>query len=252
MCKANKKLLGNYLKSQSTKDYIEALSNDTGIPVSLSLETGIPVSNLISVIPFGITLSLDIPNGISSLLVELKGTPDGDASLQGTYGHHLVAIDLARWISAEFAVAANKVIWAVMQGDFKALTQDAQKAKDELDAALLKIRLAGIATRRSFTDAIKDWYERNPGGTSRPIGGMIATVTNDTYKALWGMDAKQIENVLGCNRNQLRNHLSGDCLKVLDRAEARVIEFIDDDNIKPSEAVAIANIKKTKVKISHK
>ncbi len=83
MCKANNKLWGNYFATDRAINYLEALSEIIGIPVVFlyQSETG--------------------RNG-------------------GTYVHPQVAIDLARWISAPFAVWMDK--W------FLESTQQAQTA----------------------------------------------------------------------------------------------------------------------------
>lgn len=68
MCKANGKQWNDYWRTDRATAYLEALSTETGIPVS-------------------------------GLCLSLKG-----GSNQGTWVHAQVAVDLARWISAPFAV----------------------------------------------------------------------------------------------------------------------------------------------------
>ena len=68
MCKANGKQWNDYWRTDRATAYLEALRTETGIPVS-------------------------------SLCLSLKG-----GSHQGTWVHPQVAVDLARWISAPFAV----------------------------------------------------------------------------------------------------------------------------------------------------
>lgn len=215
-CKAGKKKLNDWTRLKRSIAYLEALSLATGIPAS-------------------------------SLLVELQGTPDGDASLQGTWVHPKVAISIATWISPEFEVWASDVLLRVINGEFKALTAEAEQAEKELADRWQKIRTAGKVTRRTLTDAIRDWYINNPNATICPQHSMYANTTNAIYQALWGMTALEIEALLGCERNQLRNHISEACLKILERAECRVMEFIDYDSIKPIDAVFAANIRKSSV-----
>jgi hypothetical protein len=210
MCKANGKKLAGYLRNKSTEEFLIAMEDDMQICTS-------------------------------SLIIEIEAY-----GLQGTWVHHLIALDLAAWISPKFKVWANKTLWYVINGDFKALTPEAQKAKDELDAIWERVRDAGKVTRRGLTDAIKDWYERNPGGTSRPLHAMISHTTNLIYKALWGMDAVQLEKHLGCDRNKSRDFMDEKSLKLVDRAESLVMDYIDEDNIKPVDAVPLANIRKAK------
>ncbi|MDM9580101.1 KilA-N domain-containing protein [Nostoc sp. GT001] len=79
MAKANKKLLADYIRLKSTTEYLQALSHDMGIP-------------------------------ISSLVIEISGR----ASSQGTWIHPEIAIDLARWVSVEFRIWANRTLMKVM------------------------------------------------------------------------------------------------------------------------------------------
>jgi hypothetical protein len=70
MCRANGKRLNHYLSNDRTDDYIAALAADAGIPA-----TGL-------------------------IAVRRGGTPNQ----QGTWIHPRLAVDLARWISPQFAV----------------------------------------------------------------------------------------------------------------------------------------------------
>jgi hypothetical protein len=79
MAKANKKLLADYMRLKSTTEYLQALVHDMGIP-------------------------------ISSLVIEISGR----ASSQGTWVHPEIAIDIARWVSVEFRVWANRTLTKVM------------------------------------------------------------------------------------------------------------------------------------------
>jgi hypothetical protein len=79
MARANHKLLSDYIRLKSTKEYLQALSNDMGIP-------------------------------ISSLVVEIEGY----GKEQGTWVHSEVAIDIARWVSVPFRIWANRTLTKVM------------------------------------------------------------------------------------------------------------------------------------------
>ncbi|MCC5670859.1 KilA-N domain-containing protein [Nostoc sp. CHAB 5784] len=79
MAKANRKLLSDYIRLKSTKDYLQALGNDMGIP-------------------------------ISSLIIEIEGY----GKEQGTWVHSEIAIDLARWVSVPFRIWANRTLMKVM------------------------------------------------------------------------------------------------------------------------------------------
>lgn len=82
MCKAAGKLVADYTRLTTTKDYLAELSADMGIPIS------------------------DLVQGV-------KG---GDPQLQGTWVHPHVAIHLAQWLSAKFAVQVSKWVHDWMSG----------------------------------------------------------------------------------------------------------------------------------------
>ncbi|MBW4457578.1 MAG: KilA-N domain-containing protein [Nostoc indistinguendum CM1-VF10] len=77
MARANRKLLSDYIRLKSTKDYLQPLGNDMGIP-------------------------------ISSLIIEIEGY----GKEQGTWVHPEIAIDLARWVSVSFRIWANRTLLA--------------------------------------------------------------------------------------------------------------------------------------------
>jgi hypothetical protein len=82
MCKAAGKLIANYSQNESTKAFLKELSSDIGIP-------------------------------ISELVQVIKG---GEPHLQGTWVHPQVAINLATWLSAKFAVQVSKWVHEWMSG----------------------------------------------------------------------------------------------------------------------------------------
>lgn len=86
MAKAHGKLVADYLRLDSTKAYIQAVSFDMGIP-------------------------------ISKVLVKSKGGRSAsDDSRGGTWAVELVAIDFAQWLSVPFKLWVNKQIRALVNG----------------------------------------------------------------------------------------------------------------------------------------
>lgn len=212
-CRANGKRLDNYFRQEKTEAFIQ----ETSIVTSLSREL---------------------------LIIVIQGR--GDVVEQGTWVHPNVAMNLAQWISPKFAAWAAEVLARVIRGDYQALTTEAEQAQAKLQHQWDVIREAGKVTRLNLTDAIKQWYHRNPNGTSRPPHAMYAQTTDNIYKALWGKTARQLEEYLQCDRHEVRNTIDSESLAILERAEDRVIEFIEDDNIKPVDAVIVANIRAKK------
>ncbi|TXN79289.1 KilA-N domain-containing protein [Methylobacterium sp. WL8] len=85
MCQATGKKWNHYASNDSTKAFISALAADTGIPATV-------------------------------LVQSLSG---GRPELQGTWVHPQVAINLATWCSATFAVQVSKWVYEWMSGKSK-------------------------------------------------------------------------------------------------------------------------------------
>lgn len=110
MCKANGKQWNDYWRTDRATAYLEALCTETGIPVS-------------------------------NLCLSLKG-----GSNQGTWVHPQVAIDLARWINAPFAV------W--MDGWFLVQFENTQKQKAEPQPAISGANILNLL--KESVDFIKE------------------------------------------------------------------------------------------------
>ena len=83
LCQKANKVFGNYHNNKQTKEFLEALS----------LDIGIPISNLVQII---------------------RGR--GDKLTQGTWVHPQVAIHLGQWLSPVFAVQVTKWVFEWMNG----------------------------------------------------------------------------------------------------------------------------------------
>jgi hypothetical protein len=226
MCLANKKRLDNYLANKNTIAFLEVAQTHT-VPWNSSERYAFQAS--------------------ADQVIVVQG---GD--IQGTWVSLKVALHLATWISPDFANWAFDVLVCVVNGDFAPLTAEAAEAEKRFIETWRKWRSSGIGVRRTLTDSIQQWYIDNPGGTKCPEHAMYSRVTDAIYLALWGKKAVEIEVVLGCTRHQSRDNLSAKCLQILERAEDAVMDFIDLDNIKPIDVVAMANIRPSRVPIEHK
>lgn len=82
MCKAAGKKLNDYTRSAQAKAFFDALASNTGYPV----------------------------------LELVQGRPGGSPLSRGTWVHPKVAIHLAQWLSADFAVTVSGVIFDWMGG----------------------------------------------------------------------------------------------------------------------------------------
>ena len=86
LCQKTGKLFGNYYQNKQTKDFLDALYADIGIPISV----------LVQVIKGG-----------------------NDKYDQGTWVHPQVAINLGQWLSPEFAVQVSRWVFDWMSGSIR-------------------------------------------------------------------------------------------------------------------------------------
>lgn len=101
MCQANGKLAADFLRLKGTKSYIEELAASMGIPID------------------------DV--------VESK-----EGAMYGTWGHPLLALRCAQWISAKFAVWCDSHIFNLMESGSTSLDVD------PIEEMKLKIELARL------------------------------------------------------------------------------------------------------------
>ncbi len=101
MCKVAGKKISHWMLLEPSKAYLEAFSLDAG-------------------------------NSGIQMLIKIGGKPNGDASLQGTWAHPDVAIEIARWINPRFAVWANRTLRLVIGNQFTPQTADAAIAQSQL------------------------------------------------------------------------------------------------------------------------
>lgn len=160
-----------------------------------------------------------------------------DPTVQGTWVHPKVAMHLAMWISDDFAFWATDVLLKVVNGDYKALTPEAQLAAERLSKLWSEIRKHGKETRRKLTDAIASYIDRHPELEQEYLGSIYAGATNSMYLVVFGMTALELEDFLGCKRNHSRDCLDRKCLMAIDRAEEGICNLIDYRDVEPYQAV---------------
>jgi hypothetical protein len=112
LCQAGNKKFNHWYSLESTKQLINVLNADAGIPVSgissLKSDTGIPASQLVDIIKGG-----------------------NDKINQGTWLHPDLAIQLAQWISPTFALQVSKWIRTLFtDGKVEIKLQNELKIKD--------------------------------------------------------------------------------------------------------------------------
>ncbi len=124
MAKAAGKYVADYLKIDSTKDYLQELSSDVNIP-------------------------------LSSLVKVFKG----GSGKQGTWAHPEVAIDFAQWCNVSFRIWANRTLRGVIEQKSEATQLEILKqtiALKELELETLKIEKGIIAPARTKTYKVID------------------------------------------------------------------------------------------------
>jgi len=136
MCKANGKLWSNYWQTDRATSYLTALSTDIGKPIT----------------------------GPTGLVISVRG---GEA--QGTWVHERVAVDLARWLSPQFAVWMDG--WFLEQVSQMRDTQPvlAPTVLDTVDRSIqLLERLGGIDDRAQMLlrDVVLNTAMKAAGGTA--------------------------------------------------------------------------------------
>ena len=102
--------------------------------------------------------------------------------------------------------------------------------------AYLVARASSKVTRRTLTDAIKDYIELN-GVTGNRAKFMYANVSDALNRGLFGHTAKSLCEHFKCPKNELRNHWDTHQLRMLERVEDFAMELIDDDNLDPMSAI---------------
>lgn len=135
MCKANGKLWSNYWQTDRATSYLMALSTDIGKPIT----------------------------GPTGLVISVRG---GEA--QGTWVHERVAVDLARWLSPQFAVWMDG--WFLEQVSQVRDTQPvlAPTVLDTVDRSIqLLERLGGVDERAQMLlrDVVLNTAMKSAGGT---------------------------------------------------------------------------------------
>nr|WP_026731319.1 hypothetical protein [Fischerella sp. PCC 9605] len=98
----------------------------------------------------------------------------------------------------------------------------------------LQARLEGKATRRSESDAIKDYWWRHPDMNEGETKWIYKNVTDTLYRGCLGADAKHLKQQKNCQN--LRDCLESDQLRLLDHAESYLTQLIDVRDMHPMVA----------------
>lgn len=128
MAQACGKRVQNWTRLADTKEFLEALSEDTLLPI---INSESPSNGRCS--------------DVSNALIENKqgGIPED----QGTWGHRLVALEFARWLNKSFAIQCNKWIEDLLTNGKVELTNE---VIDQPKLPLPEDRLEKVANAMSM------------------------------------------------------------------------------------------------------
>lgn len=198
MCQANGKQIGDWLKTQDAKRYIDAISTVTNILASDLVKKIKP----------------DVNKGIGG----------------GTWIHPKLAIKLARWISVDFELWCDDHI--------KELIETGSTKISQHDADWTEARIEGKEIRLSLTDAIKAYLERHPELSEGKKKYLYAQASDTLNVNMLGKTSKELKALLGLTKSQLlRDKLSRKENIYLGAIELLACRFIDVEDLDPCEAV---------------
>jgi len=205
MCKQTDRKFNHYFRTKPTKDFIEAVS----------LETNIPVAELIQ--------------------KRVGGIP----TQQGTYGHPLIAIHLAQWCSPEIALAVTKLTKSYLTADINLAVDIINRTSDnEIDTKgkdiasviinrgndktldFIEARVATKKTNKELNRALSECPK-----VSRAVFPMAQ---NSMYKATYGKPVGAIKKEKGLGKNDsLRDTMTTDELVHLAFCESMSSKVLD-------------------------
>ena len=219
MCKVNpKKRINDYLSKDNLSDYLIALSESQTAGTYIPPGAGKPVPDNHAGSSPALVFGLK-----SGLLIKTFDRIGGDADI---YCQIEIAIHAAQWISPQLAVWANRTLRLVINGEFKALTDEAKQAEKELQVRWEKIRSGTIVTRHELTDAIKEYLETHE--VSENYRKFIYSNCSDKInRSLFGQTAAKLCEERSCDRDSLRSTHSAVELVSIDRIEGHAVRLID-------------------------
>ena len=162
MAQAEGKLIGDYLRLESTKAFMDELSADMGIPISAET-TG------------------------KGLIQIRKG--GSDKAAQGTWGHPQIAIHCGQWCSAKFAVLVTRWVMTWM-------TTGQNPLQSDLDRMVYRDALRD-ESRLRMTDQIKEYLQSIKKYDDKKYAGLyFARVHDQINLVVSGETAKQMRGRL--------------------------------------------------------
>lgn len=217
MCKQVKRLLSTYLRSQYYKEFVKQLALSQ--------------------------------NCTAEELVEKR--VGGNPKEQGTYGHPMLAIHLAQWLSPQFALAVAKLTQSYLTADVslaedilnratpeainsktgKAIATTVIEKADENTEKYIQARLNTKKTNKELNRALSECPN---------VSKAVFAMSQDSiYKATYGKTIKSLKKEKGlAKRESLRDDMSLDELVHLSFCESMSTKVVDKNKPKGDKRCA--------------
>lgn len=97
-------------------------------------------------------------------------------------------------------------------------------------------RVSGKYSRRTLTDAIREYLERHTELSDNARKWAYKNATDELYRQVYGKQAKKLVEAIGCDKQHLRDALTMEELVVISSIEDTAMRLVDSD-VAPQEAM---------------
>jgi hypothetical protein len=164
----------------------------------------------------------------SDLVVTTLGGSEGSQ----TWGHPLVALEVARWINPKFGVWCNIHIKTLIETGTTSIKDNWN------DPQWLDIRSKGKKKRLELTDAVKAYLERHPELSEKEKKYIFAAHSNALNKGVYGRDSKTLKTTLGLKGHHLlRDYFDEDENAAIQDVEHIAAWWIQTKDMHPVTAI---------------
>jgi hypothetical protein len=183
MCASHNKDISDWLKTTPTLELFEALAEDLGLEINPDAKPNSIKTRVATLYP--------------SLIIVKRGSAKNGG---GTYVHPDLAVPLAQWCSARFAIQVSRWIkqW-LLTGKNPIQTQEPTFDLERLEE---RLRLKNDA-RLALTDVCKDWMEYHGWYDNKPrVSKYFAALFDGMNVALTTETSQQMTKRLGAARGK--------------------------------------------------
>lgn len=162
---------------------------------------------------------------------ELNSNPVNVLTLEQFYTLTLRTAFNGNTQAQEFLAALSNMALAQLFSDAFGRRFDAEDRQ-----IYLKVRALSKVTRRTLTDAIKEYLERN-NITGNLARFMYSNVSDCLNRGMFGHPAKALCKHFQCHPSKLRDCFDAFEILEVERVEDYAIRFMDEDNLDPMSAM---------------